>query len=237
MRSPSLLPASSRPPALSLELDQQPDLTLDLAVEGGFLTLDLGPPVGQRGEQSVISSAAGRGLGALVKLALLDYELLFLGDEPFEPLAGLVFGRGFTEGRGGGDTAATAQALEEGHDLDPQARRVPVVEQAEGLGGVLMPGAAPGAVGQFIQKLKRDREFVRVILAGPPQAAYGRGALQVKRLVGPGPANSFQLFASRGADVRPAQRHLQRFVEDLHRFMVAHDEPGAQVLLRPWPVG
>src|SRR5437867_11181159 len=104
MRSPSLLPASCRPPALSLELDQQPDLTLDLAVEGGFLTLDLGPPVGQRGEQSVISSAAGRGLGALVKLALLDYELLFLGDEPFEPLAGLVFGRGFTEGRGGGDT-------------------------------------------------------------------------------------------------------------------------------------
>src|SRR5205823_9760192 len=90
MRSPSLLPASCRPPALSLELDQQPDLTLDLAVEGGFLTLDLGPPVGQRGEQSVISSAAGRGLGALVKLALLDHELPFLGEEAFEPLAGLT---------------------------------------------------------------------------------------------------------------------------------------------------
>ena len=52
----------------------------------------------------------------------------------------------------------------------------------EGLGGVFVPGAAPGAVGQFIQKLERDRELVRVDLARPPQAAYGRGALHVKRL-------------------------------------------------------
>src|SRR5438105_12178478 len=35
----SFLPTSFRPPAISLQLDQQPDLTFDLAVEGGFLTL------------------------------------------------------------------------------------------------------------------------------------------------------------------------------------------------------
>src|SRR5437588_4619141 len=85
----SFLPGSFRPPALSLQLDQQPDLTFDLAVEGGFLALGLGPPVGQRGEQGIIGRAAGRGLPALVQLALLDHELPFLGDEAFEPLRGL----------------------------------------------------------------------------------------------------------------------------------------------------
>ena len=93
----SFLPTSFRPPAISLQLDQQPDLTFDLAVEGGFLALGLGPPVGQRGEQSIIGRAAGRDSAALVKLALLDYELPFLGDEAFEPLASLLlFSGGFT---------------------------------------------------------------------------------------------------------------------------------------------